>query len=91
MAIKRETGEILQRRHRYGSFAERYPDYPQWLDGGTWELSFDEDIKAPLAGFRSALHYQARCLGLNLVTKTVNSVDSEGRLVKVLLVQAQGD
>lgn len=53
-------------------FIERYPEFPTWLDGQTWELDVETEIHEGNANrFQSALHYQARVLGLSLSSKTV--------------------
>jgi hypothetical protein len=88
MAKELDSGQQLQPRLRYGRFIERYPDFPQWLNGSTWELDYDIDIQMPIRGFRSCLRYQAQELGLNLSTKTVIQVGDDGRTHKVLLVRA---
>lgn len=81
------AGRILNKRLRYGSFIERYPDYPSWLDGQTWELDIETEIEIhePLNNFRSSLHYQARAFHLELATKATTDPET-GR--RVLLVQA---
>lgn len=75
----------LSTRHRYGSFIERYPDYPSWLDGRLWSMDIETEIEnqEPLRNFRSSLHYQARVFGLRLVTATETR---DGR--RYFLVQA---
>lgn len=86
-----DDNEELAPRERYGSFIERFPDYPSWLDGGTWELDLAEDLGDPdakqLNAFRSTLHYQARELGLKLATKTLTRLEPDG-LHRRLLVRA---
>ena len=81
--------ELPRRKHAYGSFGDRWPDYVQWLDGQTWELTFQElgISKGTVNGFRSSLHYQAKQMRLNLVTKTLNR-QTENGFVHVLLVRA---
>lgn len=69
------------------SFAERYPDFPSWLDGNTWELDVETDIGADVDKFRSTLHYQARVFNLRLVTKTVYREDEPGVKRRYLLVR----
>jgi hypothetical protein len=71
MANLREGTWHFGPRHRYGSFIERYPDYPQWLDGRTWELHVADEIEIheSVNNFRSSLHYQAKALGLRVATK----------------------
>lgn len=75
----------LKRRLPYGSFADRYPDYPSWLDGDVWRLDVETEIEPheTLENFRASLYYQARVLRLGLSTKQQTR---EGR--RVLLVQA---
>lgn len=82
MATRLENGDTP--RFRYGSFAERYPDYLSWLDGAIWVLDFTEDIRESVHNFRASLHYQARELGLKLHTKTTTNAD--GR--RVFVIQA---
>lgn len=58
----------LSRRQR---FVERFPDYPTWFDGNVWAIPAREilDTGMGIAGFRSSLHYQAKVLGVTIVTK----------------------
>lgn len=81
------TEDSVTARRRATSFVERYPDYPSWLDGQTWELDIETEIHEPLNAFRASLYYQARQFGSRLATKTVTR--AEGR--KVLLVRAYED
>ncbi len=85
MAERLENTEDLHTtKTRYGSFADRYPDYPSWLDGATWQLDLATDIKEPLHRFRASLYYQATVMGLKLATKVRTLAG--GR--QVLLVRA---
>lgn len=85
MATRLE-GDQVPLPSRRTSFADRYPDYPSWLDGSTWELDIETDIAADLNAFRSALHYQARVFGLKLATKTVYRLE-DGVKRRYLLVR----
>jgi len=38
-----------------GSFAERYPDLDQWVDGHTWALDIETDLKETVPVFRANL------------------------------------
>lgn len=88
--ILEDNEELPARRHRYGSFGQRYPEYNSWLDGRTWELTYQELTISPgtVNGFRASLHYQAREQGLKLVTKTKWRRDEQDRPYRVLLVRA---
>lgn len=86
MAINRGSDAKLASRHTYGSFVERYPDYPQWLDGNVWELDIATEILEPLESFRSSMHYQARVFGMKLASRQ-EWRDNNTR--RVLLIQAQ--
>ena len=79
------------RRHRYGSFIERYPDYLSWLDQQTWELDIASEIEnqEPLGNFRSSLHFQAKALGLRLATKVVTRDGHRYLLVRAFEPQPQ--
>lgn len=85
---KRITDSPEAVEHWTETFAERYPDYPSWLDGNTWELDLAEDIHEPLVNFRANLRYQALVLGLTLVTKTIKYHNEAGEPVKVLRLRA---
>jgi hypothetical protein len=88
MAKELETGEELTERHSLGRFIDRYPNFPSWLNGNTWELDYTTDIGIDIRAFRAGLRYQARALRLNLTTKTVVRHYPDGTGAKVLLVRA---
>ena len=69
-------------------FVIRYPDFPSWLNGSTWELDLETEILEPLENFRASLHYQCQAMRLNLTTKTVTRTQEDGTVRKVLLVRA---
>ncbi len=82
--------KLPARKHAYGSFGDRYPEYLDWLDGKTWELSLDLDLgisKEQVQGFRASLRYQAQTMGLALTTKQWVRETPEGPR-RVLLVRA---
>lgn len=86
MAINHGDSRELVRRHTYGSFGQRYPDYVTWLDGNVWEIDIATEIHEPLEVFRSSMHYQAKALGCRLVSRQ-EWRDNQTR--RVLLIQAQ--
>lgn len=80
---------VLPRHKKRGEpFVERYPDYPSWLNGSTWELDIATEIHEPLENFRASLHYQTQVFRLNLTTKTVTRTMEDGTTRKVLLIRA---
>lgn len=86
MASINETEKLVPRRPR-GSFVDRYPDYPTWLDGNVWELDVETEIDDSLENFRCTMHYQAHAMGLQLVTKT-RYREEDGVKRRKLLIQA---
>lgn len=87
--IDEESHGLPTGRATRALFGQLYPNFAEWLDGSTWELDLQEDLKgANLNGFRSNLHYQARAMQLNLTTKTVRHLDEQGRMCQYLLVRA---
>jgi hypothetical protein len=81
MGIELPDLGLIPDRPLYGGYSERYPAYPSWLNGNTWELDYETDLGIPpdthprtardmVNRFRSGLAYQARTLGLHLVTKS---------------------
>lgn len=81
------SDQIISTRKRGDLFANRYPDFPQWLDGQTWALDVETEIHEPLNAFRASLYYQARAFGLRLATKQVTDADGH----KILLVRSYED
>jgi len=82
MAERIEAPDIWTRAP-YGSFIERYPQFPEWLDGNAWKIDIEAEIVGDLNTFRSTMHYQADAMNLKLRTKTFTE---DGR--KYLLIQA---
>src|SRR4029079_18063471 len=70
VAINLGVENPLPERHRYGSFLDRYPDCPQWVDGNVWELDIATEIHESLNSFVSSMHYQAKAIaGMKLRTR----------------------
>jgi hypothetical protein len=86
VAINLGVENPLPERHRYGSFLDRYPDCPQWVDGNVWELDIATEIHESLNSFVSSMHYQAKAIaGMKLRTRQEWRDDGTRR---VLLIQA---
>jgi hypothetical protein len=70
-------------------FGDRYPHYLSWLDGQTWELDVADEIdEGNVNRFQAALHYQAKTMGLKLVSKTIYRDLEDGSKRRKLLIRA---